>query len=38
MSEFETIVHQTLLDKDNADYIEDNAPFAVENVDQAYLG
>jgi hypothetical protein len=38
MSPFETIVHQTLSDKDNANEIEDNGPFAVSNVKHAYLG
>ncbi|MDB5153045.1 MAG: hypothetical protein JWR54_1796 [Mucilaginibacter sp.] len=38
MSAFETIVHQTLQDLDNPNHIEDNGPFHVENIDQAFLG
>lgn len=35
---FITIVHQTLQDRENADYVENNGPFAVENIEQSYLG
>ena len=34
----QTISHQTLEDRDNADHIEDYGPFPVGNVDQSYLG
>ena len=35
---FSTIVHHTLQDKENPDYVEGNGPFAVENIRDAYLG
>ena len=34
----DTIGHHTVEDKDNADYIENNSPFRIANIDQAYLG
>lgn len=38
MSLFETTVHHTVQDLDNADYIENHAPFAVEDIANSYLG
>lgn len=35
---FETILHHTLQDRDNPDYIEENGPFPVEDYKSAYLG
>lgn len=35
---FETTVHHTVSDNENADYVEANAPFASANVKNAYLG
>lgn len=35
---FQTIVHQTLRDDNNADHIENNGPFSVEDIEQSYLG
>lgn len=35
---FTTTVHQTLRDDGNADYIEDNGPFAAINISKTYLG
>lgn len=38
MNVFKTIVHQTLRDNDNPDYVEDHGPFPVKDVKNAYLG
>lgn len=38
MNLFQTTVHHTVRDLDNADYIEDNAPFATTDVNTSYLG
>jgi len=38
MNQFETVVHHTVDDRDNADYVENHAPFPVQNVNEAYLG
>jgi hypothetical protein len=38
MNIFRTIVHQTLLDKGNADQIENEGPFPVQDVKNSYLG
>ncbi len=35
---FTTIVHQTLEDRDNADHVEEQGPFAVDDIKHSYLG
>lgn len=38
MNQFATVVHHTVKDDDNPNFIEDNAPFSVQNIKEAYLG